>query len=98
MSRRKGELNANAIDRGWPHQVALQERQVRGSNYVTVHYFIAEEGLSHCPRGHVFFRDGSYYNVFSFAEREHAERFKEKFSGEWIDPKTRPRWPGKVRR
>jgi len=29
--------------------------------------------------------------VFCFAEREHAERFKAEFGGEWFDPATRGR-------
>ena len=33
-------------------------------------------------------------NVFCFAEREHAEQFRERFGGEFIDPKNLPKWPG----
>jgi hypothetical protein len=32
-------------------------------------------------------------NVFCFAEREHAELFRERFGGEFIDPKDRLKWP-----
>jgi hypothetical protein len=32
--------------------------------------------------------------VFCFAEREHAEKFRARFGGEFIDPKLRPKWPG----
>jgi hypothetical protein len=35
--------------------------------------------------------------VFCFAEREHAERFRERFGGELIDPNVRPKWPGSRR-
>ena len=94
--RRRGELSSARIDRGWPHQIALPESVTRGRNYVTIRYFIDREGLSHCPRGHAFFRNDQYYNVFCFAEREHAELFRSKFGGEWMDTKTRPRW-GKAR-
>ena len=97
-SRRRGELSKGAIDSGWPHQVAVHESVIAGRNYVTVHYWIDAEGLSLCPRGHVFLRDNSYYNVLCFAEREHAERFQRRFGGELIDPNTRPKWPGKARR
>jgi len=37
MTRRKGELSAAGIDRGWPHQVALPADQVTGANYNIVH-------------------------------------------------------------
>lgn len=93
--RRKGELSKSGIDRGWPHQVALHESQLRGPNYVTIRYFIDAEGLSHCSRGHAFVRNGSYYNVFCFAEKAHAVRFHARFGGEIIEPKDRPRWPNK---
>jgi Tetratricopeptide repeat len=33
MTRRKGELTAAGVDRGWPHQVALPADQVTGANY-----------------------------------------------------------------
>ena len=42
---------------------------------------------------HTFVRGDRYYTVFCFAEREHAELFREKFGGEMIHPKDRPRWP-----
>ena len=34
---------------------------------------------------------------FCIAEREHAEQFRERFGGEFIDPKNRPKWPGTMR-
>lgn len=94
MSRRKGELSKYTIDTRWPHQVALRADQCTGHNYRTIHDYIAQEHLSHCDRGHHFYRDGVGFNVHCFAEREHAERFQQRFSGEIIDPKDRPRWPG----
>jgi hypothetical protein len=97
-NRRKGEMTSGAIDRGWPHQVALHESAVRGRNYVTVHYWIEAEGLSLCPRGHVFRRDHAYYNVFCFARQEDAQRFQRKFGGELMSPETRPRWRDKAGR
>jgi hypothetical protein len=32
--------------------------------------------------------------VFCFAVHEDAERFREHFGGELVDPASRPRWPG----
>ena len=94
MSRRKGELSKGSIDIRWPYQVAMRADLCTGYNYRTHHYYIASEKLSLCPRGHFFYRDGVGFNVFCFAEREHAERFLQQFAGEFIDPKDRPRWPG----
>jgi hypothetical protein len=89
---RKGELSKDIIDREWPHQVALPATRSTGHNYPTIRLFCA--GLTLCPRGHSFRRDGIDMNVFCFAEREHAARFHERFGGEIIDPQSRPKWPG----
>lgn len=90
MVYRKGELSKATIDRGWPFQVALEARHCTGHRYFTLRYFC--EGLSLCDRGHSFFRDGKDYNVFCFAQREHAAAFKDRFGGELMCPRTRPRW------
>lgn len=88
MVRRKGELSRAGIDRGWPHQVAIPERISKGENYKVVHGFC--EGMSLCPRGHsVVGPDNEWWNVFCFAEKEHAETFKQRFGGEWFDSAKR---------
>jgi hypothetical protein len=89
---RKGELSKGTIDREWPHQVALPASRCTGHNYVTLRLFC--EGLSLCPRGHTFRRDDADMSVFCFAVRAHAEQFRHGFGGEFIDPKSRPKWPG----
>jgi hypothetical protein len=92
---RRGELSKATIDRDWPHQVVLPAYRCTGGNFVTIHLFCAD--LSLCPRGHSFYRDGMDMNVFCFAERAHAEQFREHFGSEFIDPKDRPKWPGSTR-
>ena len=42
-------------------------------------------------RGHSFHRDDIDHIVFCFADRAHAEQFFERFGGEFIDPKDRPK-------
>jgi len=85
--RRKGELSPAEVDRGLPHQVAVPAKTSQGEGYNVVHDFCKE--LSLCSRGHSFKRDREWWNVFCFAEREHAEKFKERFGGEWFETK---RW------
>src|SRR5262245_57875288 len=92
MVYRKGELSKGTIDREWPHQVALPADFVT-ANYGVIHAYC--RGLSLCRRGHFFYRDGVGMNVFCFADRAHAEQFQKRFGGEFIDPKDRPRWPGR---
>jgi hypothetical protein len=58
---------------------------------VTIRLFCDGERLSLCPRGHSFYRD------FCFAEHEHAEKLRERFDREFIDPKDRPKWPASRR-
>jgi hypothetical protein len=92
VTYRRGELSKATIDRDWPHQVALPAYRCTGGNYVTIRLFC--EDLTLCPRGHSYYQNGTDMNVFCFAEREHAEQFRERFGGEFIDPRDRPRWPG----
>ena len=46
------------------------------------------EGLSLCPRTHSFRGGDTDILVFCFAERDHAEQFRDRFGGEIIDPKA----------
>lgn len=96
MVYRKGELHKGTIDRDWPHQVALRADVVSGANYPVIDAFC--RNLSRCPRGHTFVRDGTYCVVACFAKKADADLFRDRFDGEIIDPKDRPRWPGSKRR
>jgi hypothetical protein len=98
MVYRKGELSKSTIDREWPHQVALAASFVASRNFMAIHRFCRDENLSLCPRNHFFRRNDRDNVVYCFAEREHAERFQLRFSGEHIDPATRPNFNGTPRR
>lgn len=96
MGRRKGEFSTFQLDGGWPHQVALASRLTTGKTHEALCDFCKD--LSLAPRGHVFVRDGEYINVWCFGVEGDARKFIERFGGEMINPKDRPRWPGKTRR
>jgi hypothetical protein len=87
MVRRKGELTAAGIDRGWPHQVALPASACEGGGYKTIHGFCKD--LSLCPRGHAVFYGDEWFNVYCFGKPEDAEKFIQRFGGEKFDPKQR---------
>lgn len=87
--RRKGELSPAAIDRGWPHQIALPARFCERGGYKEIHEFC--EGLSICPRGHSVVHDGEWFNVYCFSDVADAEKFMKRFGGERFDPKQRGR-------
>ena len=87
MVYRKGELSKTQINRDWPYQVALRADRCTGAQYAIVHGFC--NGLSLCRRGHYFRRDDIGFNVFCFAEKDHAEMFCAKFGGQIVDAKKR---------
>jgi hypothetical protein len=89
MVYRKGELTPAAIDRGWPHQVALREAACTGANH-KIHLDFCKD-LSLCPRGHSVYHDDTTWRVFCFADPAHAALFRERFGGEPFDPKDRGR-------
>lgn len=68
----------------WPSQAS--------DRYCTVHYFC--KGLTLCPRGATthFYRDDNDFNVYCFAECEHAERFQARSGGAMHDARLEPRW------
>jgi len=47
--------------------------------------------LSLCPRTHSLRRGDQDMLVYCFAQRQHAKQFRERFGGELIDPKSRPK-------
>ncbi len=80
----------------WSFRICgLRADRCSGRNYVFIRAFC--EGLSLCQRTHSFRRDYTDMLVFCFAERAHADQFKQRFGGELIDPKDRPKWPGSRR-
>jgi hypothetical protein len=89
MVRRKGELTAAAMDRGWPHQVALTADDCRGSHGRFIDAFCLD--LSVCERHHSVFHDDKWWIVYCFVDAEHAEKFRIRFGGERFDPKDRGR-------
>jgi hypothetical protein len=87
MVYRKGELSPAAVDRGWPHQVALPASACEGCGYKIIHDFCKE--LSLCPRGHSVFRDAQWFTIYCFATAADADKFMARFAGEKFDPRQR---------
>jgi hypothetical protein len=95
MIYRKGELSPSAIDRGWPHQVALPARVSLNGGYREIHEFCKH--LSICSRGHAIVHAGEWFNVYCFAKADDAENFMQRFGGERFDPKQRGRGSNRAR-
>jgi hypothetical protein len=85
----KGELSKATIDREWPHQVPAK---LASAQYYEILGFCRAEGLSLCARGHSFQRDRQDYVVKCFATKQDADKLSARFGGEYITPKTRPRF------
>ena len=81
---RKGELNKAAIHRGWPHQVAIPASDVIGAGFHPRMEFAGS--MSVCKRWHTFRRDDRDFIVLCFAEKADAERYVERFGGEYTTP------------
>jgi len=64
--RRRGELSAVAIDRGWPHQVVLPARLCERGGYNEIHEFCRD--LTLCTRGHALYHDDQWFHVYCFKE------------------------------
>jgi hypothetical protein len=83
--RREGELSRRAIDRDWPHQVALHADKVKGVGGEIIREFCRDLSLS--PRGRSVARDDGWYVVFCFADPAQADLFRERVGGERFEPK-----------
>src|SRR3977135_145417 len=86
MSRRKGELTAALIDRGWPHKWRPQRRLAPAR--IKSHADFCRE-LSLCPRGKAVFHGDQWWRVFCFSDPIHADAFRERFGGEPFNPENR---------
>lgn len=95
MSRRKGELSTAQIDRQWPYQVALADvvdHHERYARSLAIEAFCKGDGIDASPRGFSFVAADRWHQVYCFATAEQAAAFRERFGGEPIKPKDRPKW------
>lgn len=70
--------------------MALSAYRCTDNEYLTLHFFYEREGLSLSRCGHTFRHGDVDMLVFYFTERAHAEKFHDRFGGEFIDPKSCP--------
>jgi hypothetical protein len=61
-----------------------------GHNYRSMNFFCQELSLS--PPTHALCRNDADVLVFSFAVRAHAQKFLDRFGGEFLDLEDRPKW------
>jgi hypothetical protein len=71
------------------HWVALEEEKCTGERFHTLRKFCNERGLLLSRHGHAVNRNGRFFQVFMFADGEHAEIFRNQFGGERMLPSER---------
>jgi hypothetical protein len=78
-----------AADRNFPHWIALPEDHCTGANFHTLRKFAEDRNLSMSRHGHSVVWQRAYYQVFMFADEEHAKIFCDAFGGELMHPSER---------
>jgi hypothetical protein len=81
MTRPRGGITRNLLDRQWPHQVALSAEALRGAGHSTAIYGLAKTLAGTLPPHHME-RDSRDLVVFCFNRPEAAQTFAERFRGE----------------
>jgi hypothetical protein len=72
-----------------PYWMALEEAKCIGENFHALRAFCRERCLSLSRHGHAIVCEGRFFQVFMFADEEHAEIFRARFGGERMDPSER---------
>jgi hypothetical protein len=75
-----------AADKSHPYWVAVLEDKCIGQNYDVIRDFCEQRGLSLSRHGHSVTHQSEYYQVFMFADDEHADIFCTQFGGERMEP------------
>ena len=89
MGRLKGRMTANVRDMKYPHQISLPTSVCGGDDYHRIRLFA--DTLSVAASDHSYCHEDKWYRVYCFAGKADAEKFREKFGGEWFDPARRGR-------
>jgi hypothetical protein len=78
-------------DQTHTYWVALEEEKCVGQSFHTLRDFCAGRDLSLSKHGHSIVSEGTFYQVFMFAQEEHAEIFRAQFGGERMHPSEKGR-------
>jgi hypothetical protein len=78
-----------AADNNFPHWVGLREEDCTGQNFHKLRKFCEDRKLSLSRHGHAVTWRHGYYQVFMFADEEHAAVFSKEFGGEPMHPNER---------
>lgn len=85
---RKGELSRTRIDREYPYQIALPQKEVGPRLAEFIGYC---SPLTYAPRHFSVFYNAIEYLVFCFAVHDHAEAFSAHWNGLPFNPEDHGR-------
>jgi hypothetical protein len=88
MSHRQTRLERIA-EGSFPYWICLPEEKCIGANFQKHREFCRAHGLTLSKHGHSIVWEKEWYQVFRFAEAEHAARFIKEFGGERMHPSER---------
>ena len=77
------------VEGSFPYWVCLIEEKCTGPNYEKVQKFCRANGLTLSRNGHSVVWQKEWYQVFRFADEQHAETFMKEFGGERMHPSER---------
>lgn len=80
MTRARGQPSRTSIDREYPHQVTVPAGDVGGKNFDLIIVFHAQIGVP--QRSRSIFKDDRWYDIYCFADPQHAVSFQAIFGGE----------------
>jgi hypothetical protein len=80
MTRARGQPSRRMVDREYPHQVTVPAESVGGKNLDHVILFHAQIGQP--QRSRSVFRGDRWFEVYCFADPQHARSFQALFGGE----------------
>ena len=98
MNHRQTQYERSA-EGSFPYWVCLIEEKCTGPNYEKVQEFCRVNGLTLSRNGHSVVWQKEWYQVFRFADEQHAETFMKEFGGERMHPSERgkgKRWSQRV--
>jgi hypothetical protein len=79
MTRARGQPSRRSIDRDYLHRVTVPAKAVGGKNLDLVTVFFAQVEQPHHSRS--VFQNDEWFEVFSFADPQHARSFQALFGG-----------------
>jgi hypothetical protein len=87
MTRARGQSSRTSLNREYPHQVLVMSDSIRGKTLDRVIAFHTQSGIPTKTRS--VRQHDRRYDLYCFADRQHAAQFQGEFGGELITHRQR---------